>query len=163
MSTPVKSPKLMPTKRQQEAMTTYLQTGNYKETGEILGIRKQTANELVHTGLERIDLDAFQEEQNRIFIVKTWRIVGKCEDLLERKIDMLIDDEKLDKEDATKLSRVIYDLRRSMQGAINFIQINMQRNAEATGTPLDLEAEALECLSAKYGKSRESIVEYLKA
>lgn len=147
----------VPTKRQALAVAAYVEKGSYQEAAKLLGVKRQTAHELVQTAVGTLDLDNFQRQKNERFVTQTWRIIEKTEDILERKLDLLLDTDKLDKEDATKLSRVIYDLRRSMQGAVTFIQMNIARNAEANSTPIDIEAEAVLYFSDKYNKTPEQV------
>ncbi len=152
----------VPTPRQAQAVAAYIDKGSYKEAGASLGIAVQSAHGLVQRAVETLDLDVFQRQQNEKFIQKTWGIIEKCETLLDRKLDQLLDADKLEKEDATKLSRVIYDLRRSMQGAVTFIQMNIARNVEANGTSADIEGEALAYFSEKYSKPIATVAAHLE-
>lgn len=140
------------TPRQTEIVEKYIEVGgNQHEVARQLSIPQPNVHVTLARAIDNgFDLEAFQDEQNKSFIQKGWRIVDKCSDILETKLDQLTDLDKIDKVDASTLSRVIYDLRRAMQGSVNYIALFQQRAVETVVTPKDIEQEAIRYLIDKY-------------
>lgn len=148
---------------EQETAALYIQKGEQVAVARARGVDKAATNQTLMTAAEKLDLDEFQEHANKKFMVKTWKLLDKTHDLLDTRLDMLYDVEQLKKEDISKLSRVIYDLKRSLQGTVNFIQLIAEKRYEAQLSPQDLEHEAYSLLAEKYSLTVEEVKARLQA
>lgn len=147
------------TPAQARTVQAYTQTGSQREAAKLLNVSQPNVSQNLQAAIASgsFDLDAFQEQVNRKFVERTWKLLDMTEDILERKLQELLDADSLSKEDASSFSKVIYDLRRSMQGASNFLVMVQQRQEERTVTTFDAKQEALHVLAEAYGLSVEDV------
>lgn len=94
---------------------------NNAEIGRALHISETYVSTLItHAN----SFEELREREARYYILRTWRSLHHISDALDKKINS----SDLTKESLRTLTGALYDLKRSLDNAVSFVQVNVQKN-----------------------------------